>query len=51
VAAKCTKVVRGIALKTELLNLDTWLVELARALSSQARASAQDRVALEQLLG
>jgi hypothetical protein len=51
VAAKCTKVVRGIALKTELLNLDAWLLELARALSTQASASAQDRVALERLLG
>ena len=50
VAAQCTRVVRGIALKTEMLNLDTWLVELARALSAQAGASAQDRVALERLL-
>jgi hypothetical protein len=50
VAAKCTRVVRGIALKTEMLNLDAWLVELARALSAQAGASSQDRVALERLL-
>jgi len=50
VVARCTRVVRGIALKTELLNLDAWLVELARALSAQAGASSQDRVALERLL-
>ncbi len=50
VVARCTRVVRGIALKTEMLNLETWLVELARALSTQARASSQDRVALERLL-
>ncbi|MGH7641857.1 MAG: hypothetical protein ACRENX_02385 [Candidatus Dormibacteria bacterium] len=50
VAAQCTKVVRGIALKTEILNLDSWLLELARALSAQAGASSQDRVALERLL-
>jgi hypothetical protein len=51
VAARCTRVVRGIALKTENLNLDRWLVELAAALSAQAGASSLDRAALERLLG
>jgi hypothetical protein len=50
VVAQCTKVVRGIALKTERLNLDAWLQELAQALTVQASASSQDRVALERLL-
>ncbi|MGH7610848.1 MAG: hypothetical protein ACREN4_02395 [Candidatus Dormibacteria bacterium] len=51
VLARCTKVVRGIALKTEDLGLDDWLHRLAEALQDQARASSQDRVALERLLG
>lgn len=50
VVAQCTRVVRGIALKTEQLNLDAWLMELAKALSAQASSSSQDRVALERLL-
>ncbi|HEY6538104.1 MAG TPA: hypothetical protein VI138_03580 [Candidatus Dormibacteraeota bacterium] len=50
IVAQCTRVVRGIALKTEQLNLDAWVVELAQALSVQASASSLDRVALERLL-
>ncbi|MGH7609109.1 MAG: hypothetical protein ACREOD_04080 [Candidatus Dormibacteria bacterium] len=51
VVARCTKVVRGIALKTEALGLDQWLGRLAQALADQASSSSQDRVALERLLG
>ncbi|MGH7666588.1 MAG: hypothetical protein ACRENY_04465 [Candidatus Dormibacteria bacterium] len=51
VAARCTRVVRGIALKSEALNLDAWLQQLAGALTAQAGASSQDRVALQRLLG
>ncbi len=51
VAAKRTKVVRGIALKSEDLGLDAWVAELTRALLRQSQASAADRQALERLLG
>ncbi|MGH7640102.1 MAG: hypothetical protein ACREOL_04210 [Candidatus Dormibacteria bacterium] len=50
VAARRTRVVRGITLKSEALGLDEWLHSLAQALSAQAGSSLQDRLALERLL-
>jgi hypothetical protein len=50
VVGQRTRVVRGIALKTERLTLEQWLLELARALSAEAQASAQARSALQRLL-
>ncbi|MHB1576249.1 MAG: hypothetical protein ACYCX9_07030 [Candidatus Dormibacteria bacterium] len=51
VVAKRTKVVRGIALKSEEMSLDGWVSELTRALLKQSEASSADRQALERLLG
>ena len=45
-----TKVVRGIALKTEELPVEIWIDDLSQALSTYAQHSAQARVALERLL-
>ncbi|HVC79829.1 MAG TPA: hypothetical protein VNL35_04920 [Chloroflexota bacterium] len=44
------KVVRGIALKTEELPVDTWIEELSRDLSAHAAKNSQARMALERLL-
>jgi hypothetical protein len=43
-------VVRGIALKTEQLSLDDWIICLCKALSERAAAGAQDYAALQSLL-
>ena len=48
--AACTRVVRGIALKTEELAIDAWIDGLSRALSQYAATNAQARMALERLL-
>ena len=45
-----TRVVRGIALKTEELQLDTWIDDLSRDLAQYAQKNAQARMALERLL-
>jgi len=47
---RCAKAVRGVVLKTEALPLDAWLESLARELATEAEASEQSRLALEQLL-
>lgn len=47
---RCARAVRGVVLKTEALPLDAWLESLARELASEADASEQSRLALEQLL-
>jgi hypothetical protein len=47
---RCAKAVRGVVLKTEELPLEAWLEALARELASEAEASEQSRLALEQLL-
>ena len=47
---RCAKAVRGVVLKTEALPLDAWLQSLARELATEAEASEQSRLALEQLL-
>jgi hypothetical protein len=44
------KAVRGVVLKTEVLTLDAWLEALVRDLATEAEASEQSRLALEQLL-
>lgn len=44
------KVVRGIALKTETLNMDEWLQGLSADLAALAERSGQARQALERLL-
>jgi hypothetical protein len=44
------KIVRGIALKTDELPIDSWIEELSRDLAAYAARNAQARVALERLL-
>jgi hypothetical protein len=44
------RVVRGIALKTEELGMDTWIDDLSRDLAAYAARNAQARGALERLL-
>jgi hypothetical protein len=51
VETRCAKVVRGVVLKSEVLPLDAWLEALGRELATEAEASEQSRLALEQLLG
>lgn len=46
-----THAVRGIALKSETLGLDEWIEQLAAELAALAERSAQDRAALQRLLG
>ena len=46
-----THAVRGIALKSEPLGLDEWIENLAADLAALAQRSAQDRAALQRLLG
>jgi len=48
--ASRSKVVRGIALKTDELPVDSWIDELSRDLSSHAARNSQARMALERLL-
>jgi hypothetical protein len=42
--------VRGIAIKSEPLDLDAWIAALSRELEAAARESAEGRRALERLL-
>ncbi|HLV97330.1 MAG TPA: hypothetical protein VKT82_01515 [Ktedonobacterales bacterium] len=49
-AAQRTRVVRGIALKTEPLGVDDWLDALSQALLELAQQSASDRAALQRML-
>ena len=42
--------VRGIAIKSERLELDDWIAGLSRELEASARESADGRQALERLL-
>jgi hypothetical protein len=48
--AQRTRVVRGIALKTEALSVDEWLNALSEDLMQLAQQSAQDRAALQRML-
>lgn len=48
--AERTHVVRGIALKTERLPLDTWIDEISAALADLATTSARERDAIMRLL-
>ncbi|MEO7002873.1 MAG: hypothetical protein ABI068_13720 [Ktedonobacterales bacterium] len=50
-SASRTHAVRGIALKSEPLDLDEWLDDLAAELATLAQHSAQDHAALQRLLG
>ncbi|HUY79723.1 MAG TPA: hypothetical protein VMV29_23325 [Ktedonobacterales bacterium] len=50
-SAARTHLVRGIALKSESLGLDEWIETLAAELTQLADRSAQDRAALQRLLG
>jgi hypothetical protein len=50
VLARRVRVVRGIALKTEELAVDSWLAELSRALVREGQATSEGRTALERLL-
>lgn len=44
------KIVRGIALKTEVMTVADWLTELGELLDERARTSAQTRAALARLV-
>jgi hypothetical protein len=44
------KMVRGIALRTDELDLDDWITALSRALVVEAESTERGRAALEQLL-
>jgi hypothetical protein len=46
-----TRVVRGIALKTESIPVEEWLAELGAALDERATTSAAAREALERMIG
>jgi hypothetical protein len=48
--ARLSHQVRGITLKNEVMNLDTWITELSRHLSRHAASSAEARAALERLV-
>jgi hypothetical protein len=48
--AERTHIVRGIALKTEQLDLDAWLDDLSAALAELAATSARERAAILRLL-
>lgn len=50
-AAARTHAVRGISLKSEPVPLDQWIEDLSDGLAELARASLQDRTALQRLLG
>lgn len=45
------RVVRGIALKTEPISMETCLNEISEAMEERARKSANDRLAMARLLG
>lgn len=47
---KLTKLVRGVALKSELVSLETWLDALSKALWAHASSSQATRQVLEQFL-
>lgn len=49
--AERVHIVRGIALKTEQVSLDTWIDGLSQSLSEIAATSARERAALQRLLG
>ena len=46
-----TRVVRGIALKTEPMGMDACLTEISETMEERARQSAGDRLAMARLLG
>src|SRR5262249_10760053 len=46
-----TRIVRGIALKTDPLPVETWLADLSANLDERARSSAAAREALARLIG
>ncbi|MGO8947894.1 MAG: hypothetical protein ACLQUY_09565 [Ktedonobacterales bacterium] len=48
--AERAHVVRGIALKTEQLSLDVWIISLCQALAALAAASAREQTAIQLLL-
>lgn len=50
VTCQARRAVRGIVLKTEELDFDTWLRRLAQALADEAKRSEATRVALQSLL-
>ena len=50
-AASRTRIVRGIALKTEPVTVDEWLAELGAALDERAKTSAATRAALSRIVG
>ena len=49
-ATERTHIVRGIALKTEQLPLDAWIICLSQALSDLATTSAREQAAIQSLL-
>jgi hypothetical protein len=49
--ASHTKVVRGIALKTDRLSIEEWLTMVAETLEESARSNAKARAAMAKTLG
>jgi hypothetical protein len=49
--ASHTKVVRGIALKTDVLTIEEWLTMVSETLEESARSSASARAAMARTLG
>ena len=50
VDASCRNEVRGIAIRSERLELDDWIAALSRELAAHAQESEQGRLALERML-
>ena len=48
--ARCSHVVRDVPIRTDDLDLDTWIDQLSRALAAVAQESAETRAALQRLL-
>lgn len=50
VQTSCRNEVRGIAIRSDRLDLDDWIAALSRELADHARESEQGRLALERML-
>jgi hypothetical protein len=50
IETSCSRLSGGIVLKTEQVDIDTWLATLGQALAAEARRSQTTRQALERLL-
>ncbi|MGI8422485.1 MAG: hypothetical protein ACR2MU_09590, partial [Gaiellaceae bacterium] len=50
VETRRSRAVRGVVLKSEVLSLDAWIDALSGDLATEAKASEQSRLALDELL-